>query len=365
MKIFQVTPVYYPSEAGGVAFSLHWLNAELKGKLQVNVLSTLLGVPEGYKNNTSADEVGHAKFHSPKYPSYWYNLFQGIVEADVLHFNSLFFVGTLAGLLPALILRKKIIVSTRGELFIRALSKKCRRKKIIIRLMKPISPWVHFHATSEFERKVIKDFFPSCKSVSLIPNVFRPECQLRASSQRQAFIFVGRLNPIKNLDILIDAFALLPKEIKTSLLLLGEARLDEEIDYVEALKQKINELNLEKKIRFLGHISGSEKLMLMNESAALILPSHSENFGNVVLEALSVGTPALVSSGTPWQILETWNCGKTFDSQSPEQLSNALFWLLEMSDNDYIKMCNRAANTFYEHFDPKRVSDRWLAYYTA
>ena len=54
-------------------------------------------------------------------------------------------------------------------------------------------------------------------------------------------------------------------------------------------------------------MDGEEKNKVIASNMALVLPSKSENFGNVVLEALAQGTPVIASKNTPWQILDLKN----------------------------------------------------------
>ena len=55
--------------------------------------------------------------------------------------------------------------------------------------------------------------------------------------------------------------------------------------------------------------TGAEKIAEMRRADALVLPTHSENFGFAVAEALVVGTPTITTKGAPWEGLETHGCG--------------------------------------------------------
>src|SRR5690606_16935799 len=90
--------------------------------------------------------------------------------------------------------------------------------------------------------------------------------------------------------------------------------------YFDYLMQLIQEYDLEDKVIFSGHLTGEAKEKKYAESYFLILPSESENFGNVVIEAMNQGTPAITSKGTPWEILETYKAGFHTDN-SPGQLA--------------------------------------------
>ncbi|MBK8389049.1 MAG: glycosyltransferase family 4 protein, partial [Saprospiraceae bacterium] len=79
--------------------------------------------------------------------------------------------------------------------------------------------------------------------------------------------------------------------------------------YFKELEELVEKLNLSKSIEFIGEVMGEEKENLLAKSYFLILPSDSENFGNVVIEALAQGTPVITTKGTPWEVLEKRNAG--------------------------------------------------------
>ena len=134
--------------------------------------------------------------------------------------------------------------------------------------------------------------------IYLIPNPFETSHSFSNKRKRQ-ILFLGRINPIKNIhslfDILVDI-----DDVKY--IIAGEANLKDEIKYLEFLKNEVIKFGLENKVVFLGKISGKNKFKLISSSKCLVLPSYSENFGNVVLESLSQATPVIASLGTPWEI---------------------------------------------------------------
>ena len=62
-------------------------------------------------------------------------------------------------------------------------------------------------------------------------------------------------------------------------------------------------------VSFLGPVEGKAKTDAYRTADLFILPTHSENFGMVVAEALSYGVPVLTTHGAPWSELETERCG--------------------------------------------------------
>ena len=122
----------------------------------------------------------------------------------------------------------------------------------------------------------------------------------RTDEGPKTFLFVGRLHPLKGLDMLLAA---LPDD---AFLRVIAPDVDGAWARYERLAQR---LGVADRVTFLGVKTGAEKMREMREADALVLPTHSENFGFAVAEALVVGTPAITTKGAPWEGLETHGCG--------------------------------------------------------
>ena len=83
----------------------------------------------------------------------------------------------------------------------------------------------------------------------------------------------------------------------------------DETNHVRELRQQVQKLGLEAVIEFVGPVSDREKWSYYREADLFVLPTHSENFGVVVAEALAAGTPVLTTRGAPWQDLLHYDCG--------------------------------------------------------
>jgi glycosyltransferase involved in cell wall biosynthesis len=105
-------------------------------------------------------------------------------------------------------------------------------------------------------------------------------------------VFVGRINPIKNLECLIDAWKLVQQRIPgASLAIAGNG----EPGYVATLQRRASLNGVANSVVFDGFVSGPKKDKLLESANLLVLPSHHENFGVVILEALEAGLPVVVS----------------------------------------------------------------------
>ncbi len=106
------------------------------------------------------------------------------------------------------------------------------------------------------------------------------------------FLYIGRLNPHKNLQRLITAFASLPNFSDGELWLVGP----KDRRYSQILIEQVKELELTKRVKFLEYVPYPELPILINQAIALIFPSLWEGFGLPVLEAMGCGTPVITSN---------------------------------------------------------------------
>ncbi len=116
----------------------------------------------------------------------------------------------------------------------------------------------------------------------------------RALSPRRGaagrILFLGRLHPFKGADILVEAFSKIASNRDVELVLAGP-------DYGAegALKRRVETLGLAKRVVFAGMLSGEAKLAALRNADVFVLPSHSENFGISVIEALAAKLPVVIS----------------------------------------------------------------------
>jgi len=107
-------------------------------------------------------------------------------------------------------------------------------------------------------------------------------------------IFIGRHVFYKNLDVVLEAF---PKVVEAfpdaKLVVVGDGPMK------AVWMRRANRLGLGERVDFRGYVSHEEKLQLLSESTALVLPSLVEGFGIVILEAFAMKRPVLVSNLPP------------------------------------------------------------------
>jgi glycosyltransferase involved in cell wall biosynthesis len=125
-------------------------------------------------------------------------------------------------------------------------------------------------------------------------------------SDRRLLLFLSRVHPKKGLPLLLKAMAQIRRSLQDWLLIVAGPDERGHLAEVQSLARK---LGIENMVRFPGPLFGSDKRDAYAASDLFILPTHSENFGIVVAEALGAGVPVLTTKGTPWKELEARGCG--------------------------------------------------------
>ena len=73
-------------------------------------------------------------------------------------------------------------------------------------------------------------------------------------------------------------------------------------------------------------------------------PTKGENFGHVILESMSAGTPTLIADTTPWKNLQEFGVGWDIPLSSPSEFANAIENMFKLNEKEYLKMRNSARN---------------------
>lgn len=160
-------------------------------------------------------------------------------------------------------------------------------KKYITKVIDSISDFDYFVVVSDNLRKFYENKIGKTKCI-YIPNVIDSLPDKRSKLTNKNIITIGRLSPEKGQKDLIDVFKIVNKELpKTKLFMVGDGPLKKE------LENYTKELKLTNKIIFTGFLGNKEKEKYILDSSIFILPSYTESFGLVLIEAMSYGLPCI------------------------------------------------------------------------
>ena len=173
-------------------------------------------------------------------------------------------------------------------------------------------------------------------------------------------LFLGRIHWKKGIENLMQAIAMTKEFIESDhvLKIAGKGAPG----YEAQLRKLAADLRLTDKIEFVGQVEGHEKQKLLADAFWTIMPSHTENFGLVVLESLAQNTPVIASKGSPWEVLETEKLGFWVEN-SPEELSRTLRKIVTMDASVYEDYRSRGRAFVIENFDVKQNIRKWADTY--
>jgi glycosyltransferase involved in cell wall biosynthesis len=173
--------------------------------------------------------------------------------------------------------------------------------------------------------KGIEALVPDIKNrTQVIPNMIREDMFLPPAEARKTdpfvFIWAGRLEHVKGLDLLLEAVKLLSERSDREFFvrLAGKGSLREE------LEQQAVGLGIADKVKFLGRLSREEMQLEMQGGNCFVLPTRYEAFGVVLIEAMAAGLPVIATrSGGPDSIVTREN-GLLLEPENAAELAGAM-----------------------------------------
>lgn len=188
----------------------------------------------------------------------------------------------------------KVVLSPRGMLTSYSLTNRNSKFKDAIHffLGKSLLRYCHIHATSKKEQQDVEQTC-AVNGITVIPNFVQlPNViplQSSAPSDNYKLLFLSRIEEKKGLELLFEALSKVTVPYHLSIAGTGLQ------SYLESLKLLAQQLGIHQKITWLGHVPNEHKFDLLAQSDLMVLTSYNENFANVVIESLAMGTPVLVS----------------------------------------------------------------------
>lgn len=236
-----------------------------------------------------------------------------------------------------------------------------RKAPILWSIRKFIGRYPLFHSTCDEETAYIRSVFGNDAEIIQIPNFIEmpPLAERRRQGQRY-LLFLGRIHWKKGIANLLEGLSQSREFLASDFILKiagkGSAAYETE------LREMVDKLGLGAKVEFVGQVEGAEKQQLLADAEWMVMPSHSENFGIVVLESLAQNTPVIASKGSPWKVLEDEHLG-FWTANSADELAKVVGRVVTMTANEYAEY-RRGGREFVEtNFDIEENIGRWVDAY--
>ncbi len=166
---------------------------------------------------------------------------------------------------------------------------------------------------------------------------------------RRFLFFMGRIHPKKGCDLLVRAFADAVAEIEGDIDLVMAG--PDQLGWVDKLKAMSRELGVEKRVHWTGMLKRDLKWGGVRAAEAEILPSHQENFGIAVAEAMACSTPVLISNKVNiWREVQTARAGLV-EADTLEGTRELILGFFRLSNEERAAMGGAARDAFLRSFN--------------
>lgn len=301
------------------------------------------------------------KDHSHYSPALVKSLWKNCIAYDLIHVHAWWNLVSVLSCMIALMRNVPVLLSPRGTLSQYSFNNKNIGIKWGLHnfLGKYLLNKCHFHVTSKNEDTAITKILKP-KSVTNLPNFvslpMKGSLTKTEDSITFKLLFLSRIEEKKGLDILISALSMVTVPYHLTIAGTGAA------NYLEALKLIAVNNHVDDRISWVGFYS-ENKFKLLQDHDLFILPSHDENFGNAVIESLSVGTPVLISEqvGLAEYVTENnlgWICQTNVNS-----VGKAINNIANNSQADLERIRKNAPDVIYDDFDSGNLAKKYVDMY--
>lgn len=281
-------------------------------------------------------------------------------KPDLIYLNSFFSIFTQLAMFASLKnkVTTPILLAPRGELQENALAIKPLKKKIYLTLYKLMKLYkrVYFHVTDKIEYDRTKSLFPTDK-VSILPNVPKVSNGQPLSKKKDELrlIFISRIRDNKNLLLAIEALSVCTGNITMEIY--GPIEDDA---YWEKCQLSMQALPKNIATEYKGIVTPAEIPNVMRKYHALLLPTKTENFGHVIVEAMQSGLIPIISDQTPWVNLEENKAGWSLELAKIEYFSKAIETLYMMDSETYNNLSKSTIAYISEKLNIGELKEKYI-----
>ncbi|MCW3082849.1 MAG: glycosyl transferase family protein [Bacteroidetes bacterium] len=267
-------------------------------------------------------------------------------------------------LIPLMYLRKKhdknVVIAARGMFSEGSMSIKKTKKQFFIRAVKVLKLFdnVMFHATTEAEKHEIRAICGDKMQIRTAANLPQKN-SISAFSKREKemgklrMVNVARIAPEKNLLCALQVLKQVKEEVEFDFY--GPV-YDQE--YWSECKLVLDELPQNVKANYKGSIDSGKVPKLLKNYHFMFMPTTGENFGHIILQSLSAGTPVIISDQTPWKHLPEKHTGWDLPLDKPSAFAEAIDSCASMAQADYDRMSKAAYQQALEYVNNPAIIEQ-------
>lgn len=374
-----LAPCFLPGyKGGGPVKSIFSIVSTLSNEFNFKILSFNFDLDGKIYNNVPENKwVDFSEnvqvFYSSK--SMYFKNLRAILNSNIFEicylnsFFSLYFT-----IIPLILLnpQKKIILAPRGEFSSGALSLKNTKKSIFFNLVKfiplyrKVSRW---HATSVLEYNDIKhmlhyynfsssDEIHIAENLSLslqdnfakLPLVLKEYLGILSKEKALKICFLSRISPKKNLHFIADILHKCKEKIIFDIY--GPL---EDLVYYQFCLNEFKKVGSNVIIQYQGEVEPFFVSKVIGSYDLFLFPTLGENFGHVIAESFSVGTPVLISDQTPWRNLSLKDIGWDIPLTEVSKFSSIIDDYACLDSNEKAKKRSKCLDYYEENFNNPSV----------
>ncbi|MFY7964967.1 MAG: glycosyltransferase, partial [Chitinophagaceae bacterium] len=256
----------------------------------------------------------------------------------------------------------KYVLAPRGMLKPSAIQYKFLKKKLYLIYGNTLGLFknVQFHATDKVEVGDIKKNIKTLLRIQEIGNCpSKPSLKNEVLDKKSNYlnlIFIGRIHPIKNLHLALQALQNVKENINFTIV-----GVLEDADYWETCKSLIKELKSNIIVSFLKELEPHLLQKLIKENHVLILPTKGENFGHSIYECLCFGKPVIISNQTPWKNLEANKAGFDISLNNISSFNEAINFFAQKNQDEYNNWSNGAYKVANDYYNNNDITTKYLS----
>lgn len=285
------------------------------------------------------------------------------IQPDILYCGSLFSRFTICFLVLCRFCFREVsvVVTPRGELGRGALRIKRLKKHIYLMVTRAMGMYDQtlFHVTSDFERRDTEKWFEG--RIRVIENLTDRERFARvvpADKERGILkiVYISKIDRKKNLRYALQVLKMVEYSGKIAMGIYGPIN---DRRYWRECRKEINAMPETVSVTYHGEVRPSDVPSVLGQHHVLFLPTTNENFGHVIIEALSAGLPVLISDQTPWSNLQEIGVGWSLPLGKPDGFAGVIEDMLSMGAERFRVISDRARTWERDRIGKTRIIDAY------